>query len=102
MRGDIVNQQGAGSAAVIAACDAAEALLPRRVPELELDAFAGGAGADADDAAAEFDADGLRGEDAEFLAYEAVEETGFAGARGTEEDDLCEVVVEGVELLGGD
>jgi hypothetical protein len=74
--GDVVDEDGARGAAVVGAGDGAEALGARRVPELELDALAAGAGADLDDLGGELDADGLRGEDAPGGVDEAVEEAG--------------------------
>lgn len=61
--GDVVDEDGAGSAAVVGARDGSEALGAGCVPELELDASAARAGAELDDAGGEFDADGLGRED---------------------------------------
>ena len=60
-RGDVVHEDGAGGAAVVGARHGPEALRPRRVPQLQLDARAPRARADADDLGGELDADGLRG-----------------------------------------
>lgn len=65
--GEVVDEDGAGGAAVVGARDAAEALGAGRVPQLELDAFA----ADADGFGGEFDADGLGGEDAPWWCWTA-------------------------------
>ena len=73
---NVVDEHGAGRAAVVGARDGAEALCAGGVPELQLEAFPARAVADFDDLAGELDADGLRGEDAPFVFYEAVEEAG--------------------------
>lgn len=64
MGGDVVDQQGTGGAAVVAARHAAEAFLAGCIPELELDSFPARSRTDFDDLGRELDADGLRGEDA--------------------------------------
>lgn len=57
MRCDVVAEHGAGGAAVVGAGYGAKPFGAGGVPELELDAFSAGAGADFYDFGGEFDAD---------------------------------------------
>ena len=66
MRRYVVDQDGAGGTTVVGARDGAEALCTSGVPELELDSFAAGWGADFYDFGGEFDADCLGGEGANW------------------------------------
>jgi hypothetical protein len=76
---DVVDEDGARGAAVVAPRDAAEALCACRVPELELDARAARVRADGYYFGGEFYADGLRGEDPERRVQVPVEEAGSSG-----------------------
>lgn len=84
----VVDEDGAGGAAVVRAGDGAETFGTGRVPELEFYPFAPRAGANFDDFAGELDADRLGGENAPFILDEAVEETGFSRPARSEQDDL--------------
>ncbi len=54
--GDVVHHQRSRRSSVVAACDGSEALLTRRVPDLQLDLLT----ADLDDPGTELHADGVR------------------------------------------
>lgn len=98
----IVHQHRARRASVITPRNAAKALRARGIPQLELDSFTSGAlGADFDDFGGEFDAYGLRGEDAPFVFDEAVQEAGFAAVGGAEEDDFREVITSSITVNVG-
>ena len=76
---DIIDQDGARGSTVVGSRHGAEPFGSCGVPELELDPFSARGGADFDDLAGEFDADGLGGVGAPFGFEEAVEEAGSVG-----------------------
>ena len=96
MLADIIDKQGADSAAVVGGGDGTVAFLPGGVPDLRFD----GLGVDLDGARGEFDADGRFAVEVEFVAGETREEVGFSDAGVSDEDD-CEGLVGCLVLVGG-
>eukprot|EP00227_Mantoniella_beaufortii_P021557 CAMPEP_0197591626 /NCGR_PEP_ID=MMETSP1326-20131121/13819_1 /TAXON_ID=1155430 /ORGANISM="Genus nov. species nov., Strain RCC2288" /LENGTH=295 /DNA_ID=CAMNT_0043157157 /DNA_START=218 /DNA_END=1100 /DNA_ORIENTATION=+ len=86
---DVVHQQRAGGPAVVAARDGAEGLLPRRVPDLQLDLLV----VDGDHAAAELHADGQVVHVLEPLVRELQQQARLAHASVSNDDVLEEVRV---------
>ena len=72
--GDVVDEQGSHSAAVVCTGDCAVALLTRCVPDLCLDGFV----IDLDAAGGKFDADGGLAVEVEFVPGESREKVRFA------------------------
>lgn len=94
----VVHQQSARCSSIIRPRDRPEALLPRSIPDLQLDLLA----VDRDHPRAEFDADGEVVDRLEALVRELEEEAGLADARVADDDVLEEVAVGwGVEGGGG-
>ena len=77
MLADVVDEEGANSAAVVGGGDSSVAFLTRGVPDLSFDGLA----VDLDAAGCEFDTDGGFAVEIEFVAGEAREEVGFSDAR---------------------
>ena len=83
---NVVNEQSAGSAAVVASGDGSEGLLAGCIPNLEFDLFV----ADSDSASAEFDADGQIVVIAESFVGELQKQTGFADDKHFASVEICQ------------
>ena len=80
---NVVDEQGADSAAVVGGGDRSVALLAGGIPDLRLDGF----GIDLDGAGGELDADSRLGVEVELVASETTEQVGLADARVTDQDN---------------
>mmetsp|Transcript_86527 Transcript_86527/g.220495 ORF Transcript_86527/g.220495 Transcript_86527/m.220495 type:complete len:276 (+) Transcript_86527:3-830(+) len=87
--GDVVDDQGTGSAAVIAPRDRPIPFLPGGVPNLEFDAPA----TDLDDFGTELHTDGVGGALLEFILDELMEQTGLSSTSIANNNELEEVIV---------
>jgi hypothetical protein len=80
---DVVDEQGADSAAVVGRRNGAVPLLACCVPDLSLDRL----GVNLDGTRGELDADGRLGVEVELVAREAAEQVGFTNPGVADEDD---------------
>jgi hypothetical protein len=90
---DVIDKQGADSAAVVGRGDGAVPLLARRIPNLRLDGLA----VDLDRARGELDTDGRLGIQVELIAREPAKQVGLADTRVADQDHyergMCQLAI---------
>lgn len=86
---DIVNEEGAYSAAVVGRGNGTVSFLTSSIPDLCLDSL----GVDLDGARGEFDADGGLGIEVELVASESAEKVGFTNTGVSDQNDFEEEII---------